>query len=466
MPVPTSRRAGLSLLVVASAGFFLSVDLTIVNVALPDIQDDLGATSGGLAMVIDAYNVTLASLLLLGAGLGARFGQRTAFLAGIAVFTVATLLAGLAQSTGQLVLWRAVMGIGAALLLAPALALTAQIFEPGRRPRALATWASASAIGLAAGPMIGGLVVSAAGWRWSFLLNVPFTAAILVVGAAVLPRHGPRTDEPIDAGGAVLSVVGLFVLVSAVIEAPHRGWTDPLIVAGLIAGAAILAGYVWWELRRDHPMIDLRVFRRRGIRGASVALFLSYIGFSGGLFLCTWQLEQVMGLPAWTVGWLVAPFAVVLWLATRVAARLVTRIGLGRTVVSGVAPIVAGYVLLAAVAPLGQPLLVTFGLCLLAAGVGLVTPMSAVISVNDLPDAMVSTASGLSMVSRFLGAAIGVAVLASVVAGVGGVAEAGEAGVWAAYAAGALACAALGAWVLRLLWHWQPQSAPDAARLG
>lgn len=440
---PTSplseRRRRMALAVVAASAFFLSVDLTFVNVALPDIGRDLGASVSGLAWVVDTYNVALTGMLLLGAALAERLGRRRVFLGGLTLFTLASLLAGLSPDLAVLLAARVLMGIGAGLLLAPALAITAMVFPPGERARAVATWSSAGAIGLAVGPVFGGIIVGTLDWRWAFLLTVPFLAAATVVGFRVLPEGRADATTASDWTGAVLSVVALVPLVAALIEAPHRGWADPAIVACLLAGLLLLAAFVVRELRTRQPVLDVRMLRRAGVLGASVALFASYIAFMGILFLVSLEAQLVAGIGALAYGLLLAPRAIAYWLTTRVTTRL---IGAGRgtpAVAAGLALMFAAFAVLAvAPASVGWTLV---ALVLDGVGAGLAVPVGVVVVLNDIPATAMSTASGLSVTSRFAGSTIGVAVLASVVVTAGGtLTNAIKSG----YIAGALMLLALG----------------------
>ena len=420
-PLP-ARRKRLALAVVAASAFFLSVDLTFVNVALPDIGHDLGASVSGLAWVVDTYNVALTGMLLLGAAMAERLGRTRVFLGGLMLFTLASLAAGLAPDLGALLGARVIMGVGAGLLLAPALAITAMVFPPGERAGAVATWSSAGALGLALGPVLGGVIVGTLGWRWAFLLTVPFLVVAAIVGLKVLPEGRGAPDAASDWSGAGLSVVALVPLVTALIQAPRLGWGDPLIIELLVAGVLLMTAFVVRELRARQPVLDVRMLRRPGVLGASTALFASYVSFMGIVFLVSLEAQLVTGLGALEYGLLLAPRAIAYWLTTRATTRL-TRAGHGtQALAAGLALMVAAFAVLAfAPAHIAWTLI---ALVLDGVGAGLVVPVGVVVVLNDVPASAMSTASGLSVASRFAGSTIGVALLASVaVAGSGTLAE-------------------------------------------
>lgn len=469
---PAERRK-LGLLAIVAAAFFLSADVTITNIALPSIARDLRAPMADLQWVVDSYNIVLAGLLLLGAGLGERHGRRRAFLAGVTVFALGSLVAGLAGSVAQLVAGRTLMGVGAALLLAPAIGLIAALFPPDERGPAVAAWAAAGGLGLAVAPLAGGVILTFLPWNALFLMNVPVMAATVALGAWTLPRAREEGARRLDAVGAVLSVAGFAAFLGALIEAPRAGWGSPLVLGGLAAGALLIAGFAAWELRREDPMIELRILGRSGTLGASVALFVSYVSFTGSLFLASQQLQGGLGLDDIELGLALAPFAVVFWALSRRAGAVAARIGEGRCLVLGTAVMAAAFALAGATAPLRSPWLVAGSLCVAAVGWALVIPVGSVVILNDVPERLTGAGSGMSMLARFVGASFGIAVLGTVVAMAVGSGPAHDdpaaliRGIAAASWAGAI-LAGLGLLgCVPLLWRWSPTaragSGADAA---
>lgn len=430
-------RPRLVLAVVAASAFFLSVDLTFVNVALPDIGRQFGASTSGLAWVIDAYTVALTSLLIPGAACAERFGRRGVFLAGMVLFTLASVLAGVATSLGVLIAARAAMGVGAGLMLTPALALTAMAFPPAERARALATWATAGALGLALGPVAGGLLVGTLGWRWAFLLPVPALVAAVIVGSVVLPGGRGRPDGRFDLLGTVLALVALVPVVTALIEAPRAGWENPWVVSGLALGVVLLALFVVREMRIPAPVFDVRALGRPLIAGAALALFASYVAFMGLLFLVTIDLQQVAGLGPVEYGLLLTPMAITYWVVSRAGARAARAGAFRGPVGAGLVAGVAAF-MVPAIAPNTPPWTLP-ALMLLGVTAGLLVPVCAAAVMNALPAEAMSTSSSLSVVARFAGGAVGVAIIASVV----GSASGPDAGLTRGYWAGAIIVAVL-----------------------
>lgn len=415
------KRPRLVLAVVATAAFFLSVDLTFVNVALPDIGRQFRASPPDLAWVVDGYTVALTSLLIPGAAIAERFGRKPVFLCGMGVFTVASVAGGLAGNLALLVAARVAMGAGAGMMLAPAMAITAMSFAPADRPRALAVWASAGALGLALGPVLGGFVVGSLGWRWAFLLPVPVLGAALAAGAAVLPRGGGPADVPFDGWGALLALLAPAPLVAGLIEAPRLGWSSPWTVGLLALGAALLCAFAVRESRCADAVFDVRVFSLPVVAGASLVLFAAYVAFMGVLFLVTIELQDIAGLGPIGYGLVLAPMSVAYWLFSRVGAREAHAGRGARAVWSGLAAVFAAFAL-----PALSPPTVAWtlpALILMGIGNGLLVPVAAAAVLNALPDRALGTSSALSVVARFFGGAVGVAVIASAVASAAGLAD-------------------------------------------
>jgi EmrB/QacA subfamily drug resistance transporter len=294
--------------VIAVAAFFVATDITITNVALPSIGTELGASTSALQWVMDAYNITLAGLLLLGGALGERFSRKWVFLAGLSAFGVGSLLAGLSPNVGFLIGARVVMGIGAAMLLTPALSLIAGLFAPSERAKAIGVWATAGAAGLAAGPILGGALIQFLDWHWIFLVNVPFMAVVVLLGVRAIPDSQGDRQEKLDIPGAVLSVAGFTMLLGAIIEAPRFGWTNPFILGVGALGVLVLALFVMWEMHTPAPMFHFEVLGYPAVAGAAIALFVTYVSFTGTLFLVPQHLDAIERLDTLSVGLALIPF--------------------------------------------------------------------------------------------------------------------------------------------------------------
>ncbi|MHB1066204.1 MAG: MFS transporter [Candidatus Nanopelagicales bacterium] len=452
------RRLGMAALLIAAA--FMAADITITNVALPTIAQDLDASMASLQWVVDSYNITVAGLLLLGAGLGERYGRNGTFLSGIALFLIGSVLAGVAGSVGSLVIARTVMGVGGAIALAPAISLITMMYVPDQRAKAVAGWSAAGSMGLALSPVAAGLILTVASWHWVFIVNVPAMAAILVIGALALPPGRNPDAGRLDVVGAILSVLGLGLFLGAVIEGPSRGWTSPGILAMALTGALAITAFVVWELHRQHPMFEVRVLARRGVLGASLALFASFLAFAGMIFLIAQELQVVKGTTPIQLGLCLVPFALGVWLASHEAARIARAIGAATTLSIGMALVVVAFALLAATSSWESVAAVVAASVVCALGCGLLFPIGSVIILNDLPAELTGTASGTSMLARMAGASVGVAVLGTVLASALGNGyahadpDAFASGLQVAYWAGAAIVLALGIGQALALRRW------------
>jgi len=406
------RRRTIAMVVLCLCILVATIDVTISNVALPFIGRELDASVSGLQWVIDAYNIVLAGLLVLGGGLADRFGRRRIYLGGFVLFGLACLIAALSTTTGALIAARALMGIGAAGFVSPALAIVASMYPPEERGKAIGLWALFGAAGLAIGPVLGGFLLDTFWWGSVFLVNVPVVAAGVLVGWWVLPDSRKPGTARLDVGGALLSVAGLGLLLFGIIEGPGRGWASPLVLAGLGVGAVTLVAFVRHETRVANPLLDVRVLARPVVAASSATLLMSYVVFTSMLFLVPQWLQDVRGEQIITVGLLLVPFAAVFGIASQASATVLARVGARVTVVGGLAICALGTLLLAflqesVAGTVVASAVVGIGLA------GLIAPSSTVM-MNDLPEANAGDGSSLSMVSRFVGAAVGVAVIGSI----------------------------------------------------
>jgi len=313
----------------------------VVNVALPAIQRDLG---GGLALqqwVVDAYLLTLGSLILVGGSLGDLFGAHRIFLIGILSFGAASALCAAAPDGNTLIVARALQGVTGALLTPASLAVIVATFKGEERGAAIGTWTSWTGIAFVIGPLVGGWLVTHTSWRWVFIINIPFALATAALVAIVVPRierDGPRPR--VDVVGAILCTLGLGGPVFALIEAPRRGWTDPLIVVTLVGGIAIFAAFLVWEQRSAHPMLPLRLFRRRNFSIANLETLSVYAGLSTLTFFLVLFLQQLAGYSALKSGLALLPITAVLFVLSPRVGRLSMRFG--PRLFMGAGPLIAG----------------------------------------------------------------------------------------------------------------------------
>lgn len=439
---PGGGSKGAALVVIAVAAFFVATDITITNVALPSIGTELDASTSALQWVMDAYNIALAGLLLLGGALGERFSRKWVFLGGLSAFGIGSLLAGLSPNVAFLIGARVVMGVGAAMLLTPALSLIAGLFSPAERAKAIGVWATAGAAGLAAGPILGGALIQFLDWHWIFLVNVPFMAVVVLIGTRAVPDTRGDSSEKLDIPGAVLSVLGFTMLLGAVIEAPRFGWTNPFILGIGALGVLILALFVMWEMHTPAPMFHFEVLSYPAVAGAALALFVTYVSFTGTLFLVPQHLDAIERLDTLSVGLALIPFALVFWLTSRVSPKLAKSWGTARAIDVGLLFMLAGFVILALTSTQRSVVWVIVATCISGIGWGFSVPLGSVVILNALPSNLTGTASGTSMLSRFLGASFGVAILGTVLASTFSGREEGATGADSGSVQSALAAAA------------------------
>jgi EmrB/QacA subfamily drug resistance transporter len=392
------------------------IDGTAVNVALPVLQAQLGATVSEAQWIVESYTLFLASLVLVGGTLGDRFGRRRVFACGIAVFAAASAACALVSSPAALIAGRGVQGLGAAMLVPGSLALISASVARERRGRAIGTWSGFTAVAGALGPVLGGWLAQSASWRWVFLLNLPVAAATLVVLRRV-PESRDERPSPIDVAGAVLVTLGLGALVYGLIESPARGWTHPFVQGAFAVGAAALAGFAGVEARSPSPMLPPAVFRSRTFAGANLVTLSLYAALSAALFFLPFNLIQVQGYSPTAAGASLVPLTVILFSLSRWSGRLVDRFGGRRPLIAGPLLAAGGFGLLARV---GADYWTTVfpGIVVLGLGMALtVAPLTTVV-MSAVPSSHAGLASGINnAVARTAGlvaiAALGIALVSA-----------------------------------------------------
>jgi EmrB/QacA subfamily drug resistance transporter len=324
------------------------IDGTVVNVALGALQREFGATLVGVQWVVEAYALFLASLVLVGGSLGDHYGRRRVFAIGIAIFAVASVACGLARDINELILARAIQGIGAALLVPGSLAIISASFPENERGRAIGTWSGMSAITGAAGPVIGGWLIEHASWRWAFFLNLPLAAVTLAITFRHVPEsRGEMRDKRLDWPGALLVTIGLGLIVFALLESLSHGWRGGRVVGGLVAGVAALVLFVIVESRSAAPVLPLELFNIRNFTGANLLTLFIYSALGGAMFFLPLNLIQVQGYSATAAGAALLPFILLFSFLSRWAGGLVERWGPKKPLFVG--PLIVGiaFVLLA-----------------------------------------------------------------------------------------------------------------------
>ncbi|MBV9794782.1 MAG: MFS transporter [Actinobacteria bacterium] len=418
MPDLSRKRRLLVLAICCSALFIVGLDSTIVNVALPSISRELHAPVSSLQWTIDAYTLVLASLLLFSGSTADRIGRRRTFQTGLAVFSIGSLACSLAPGTGWLIGFRMLQAVGGSMLNPVAMSIITNTFTDKReRAQAIGIWGAVFGLSMALGPVAGGALVDSVGWRGIFWVNIPIGIAAIVLCAAFVPEsRAPKARRP-DPVGQVLLIVLLASLTYAIIEGPASGWGSPLIIGLFTVAVVGLAGFLYYELRRDEPLLNPRFFRSAPFSGATATAVTAMAALGGFLFLNTLYLQDVRGYRPLTAGLYLLPMALVLAVCATLSGRIVanrgTRIPM---VLSGIFIIAAGLLMtrLTATTSLGYLFLayVIFG-----AGNGFVNAAITNSAVSGMPRDQAGVAAGCASASRQIGQSLGVAVMGSVLNG-------------------------------------------------
>jgi len=425
-----SRQQRLTLVATILGSTVVFLDSTVVNVALPAIADGLDAALAGQQWVVEAYMLTLVSLLLVGGSLGDQFGRRRVFVVGLIAFGATSALCAVAPSVELLIAARALQGVAGALLVPGSLAIVAATFEGAERGRAVGTWTAWTGIATVFGPAGGGALVDLLSWRAIFWVNIPLIAATVALTLhSVRESRDPEAFRGIDWLGIVLSAAGLAGPVFALIEQPTRGWGDPVVWVSMLAGLLSLALFVLWEARARHPMLELSLFRIRNFRIANLTTLAAYAGLIGGLFFVGLFLQQVAGYSAIEAGLATTPVSLILFVLSPRWGRLAS--GAGPRLPMSLGPIVGGLGLImllrVGAAPSYAadvlPAILVFGLGLSAT----VAPLTATV-LDSVEERHVGIASGLNNGIARVAGLLAIAVLGAVISAKFGAAVGGDAG--------------------------------------
>jgi EmrB/QacA subfamily drug resistance transporter len=404
----------MTLVAVCVATFMLLIDITVVNVALPDIQQSLDATFSDLQWVVDAYALALAAFLLAAGSLADRVGRRRVFVGGLVLFVIASVLCGLAGSPDVLNAARALQGVGGAAMFATSLALLAQAFQGADRGTAIGIWGATIGAAVAVGPLVGGFLTEHLGWEWIFFVNVPIgAAAIFLTLQYVAESRDPRASG-IDWGGVVTFSGGLFALVYALVRGNAEGWGSGLIVGLLLVSAGLLLLFVHVELHRADPMFDLGLLRRRAFAGVSIAAFaLSAAMFSMFLYL-TLYIQNQLGYEPLEAGLRFLPITLVSFAVAPISGKLSERVNIGTLAGLGLLLVGTGLLLMRMVEPGDEWTVLLPGFLIAGAGVGLTNPAIASGAVAVVEPARAGMASGINSTFRQVGIATGIAALGAI----------------------------------------------------
>jgi EmrB/QacA subfamily drug resistance transporter len=401
----------------AFALFMIMLDNTVVNVALPSIQRDLGIGLSELEWTVNAYALTFAVLMLTGGKLADFFGRRRVFLIGLAIFTLASLACGLATSGGTLIGARTVQGVGAAIMLPATLSIISATFPPHQRGMAIGIWAGVSAMALAIGPLIGGLITEHIDWSWIFIVNVPIGVLGFAVSALVIREsRDTSAEQRLDFPGLIASAVALFALTFALIEANGYGWGDPVILGLFVLSAVAFAAFVWLELHQRSPMLDLSLFRSSTFAGANVVALLVTLAMFGVFFFMSIYMQNILGYSATKTGAVFLPMTILIILIAPAAGKFSDRIGSRWLMTAGMTCLTVALIVFSRLGLDSGFWDIFPGLIVGGMGLALVmTPMTAA-ALGSVPVAKSGVGSGVLNTFRQVGGALGIAVMGAIVA--------------------------------------------------
>ena len=407
------KRRWAALAFLAVSLLVIALDNTVLNLALPSISRDLGATATGLQWIVDAYVLVFAGMLLTVGSVGDRFGRKRILQIGLLVFALFSLGAALSKSTEMLIAMRAMMGIGAASIMPSTLSILAATFrDPKERAQAIAFWSATFALGTGIGPLVGGWLLSHFHWSSVFYINLPVVAAGLVGGYFLIQDSKADNPRRIDAPGCALSIAGLFALVYAIIQAGIDGWTATNVLYGFAAALVLLTAFAFWEMRTPHPVLPLRFFRNMSFTGANLALTLVAFALFGCFFFLSQYLQSVHGYGPLEAGVRLLPIAGAAFVGATSSARVAQRIGTKLTVAAGILIAAAGLFYFYSVAAVDTSYgSIALGMCITALGIGFTMSPATNSIMGSVPVDEAGVGSAMNDTTRQIGGALGVAVL-------------------------------------------------------
>jgi EmrB/QacA subfamily drug resistance transporter len=392
------------------------MDNTILNVAIPSLMEELGATNSQIQWIIDSYTLVFAGLLLTTGSLGDRFGRKGALQIGIVLFGLGSIMAANSNSATQLILTRGFMGIGGALIMPATLSILTNVFRnPVERGRAIAVWAGFSGLGVAIGPLVGGILLKHFSWSSVFWVNIPIGLTALIAGIFLIPTSRDPNAPRIDLPGAAFSIIGLGSLLFGIIEGPSRGWSDPLVLAGFTVGIVFIASFILWELHTSTPMLDMRFFKNPRFSVANAAVTLTFFAMFGSMFLMTQYWQLVHGYTPLQAAVRLIPYALTMMVVAPLSARVVERLGTKRVVGSGLLVMATALFLLSFIQRDTQYPIVIAMFCLMAVGMGFTMAPATESVMGSLPREKAGVGSAVNDTTRQVGGALGVAVIGSIV---------------------------------------------------
>jgi EmrB/QacA subfamily drug resistance transporter len=414
-----STNPWIVLVLICFAQFMVVLDATVVNVALPSIQKDLGMTEANLQWVVNAYTLVFGGFLLLGGRAGDLLGRKRLFLGGVVVFTAASLLDGLSTSSGMLIGARALQGLGAAFISPAALAIISTTFKEGSdRAKALGVWAAIAIGGSAVGLVLGGALTQAFSWPWIFFINVPVGVAVFLLSTQLVPESKDATaHRSFDIPGAITVTGGLMTLVYAIVQTEQKGWGSTTTIVTFIIAVALLVAFVLIELRAKAPLVRLSIFRVRSLSAANVVMFLVFSGLFAMFFFNSLYIQRVLGYGPLKAGLAFLPFTAGILVSAGLASAYGPKVGVRLTSAVGIVIAAAGLLLLTRLPVHGSYVAdVLPSLLLVSLGMGAVFVSLTLVATTGLKDEDQGLASGLFNTSQQIGGALGLAILSTIAA--------------------------------------------------
>jgi DHA2 family multidrug resistance protein-like MFS transporter len=414
-PETIHRRRWWTLAVLCLCLIVVSLDNTILNVALPTLQRKLNTSASQLQWIVDAYMLVFAGLLLSAGSLADRFGRRRGLVIGLVIFGGGSAAAAFSGSSTGLIASRAVMGIGGAFIMPATLSLITSVFgDPKERAKAIAAWSAAAGLAVAVGPVAGGLLLRHFWWGSVFLVNLPIVALALAAAFFLIPESRDPTQSRLDPVGALLSTGGLAAVVWAIIEGPSRGWTDSFVLQAGAVGLALVTAFVAWERKAPSPMLDLSLFRNRRFSAASLSITGVFFALMGTIFFLTQYLQDVLHFSALCAGVRIVPVSIGMIAGAGLATKLTERIGTKLVVAKGLTIVAAGLGILSFAAVDSSYALVAASLTVIGLGMGLAMAPATDSIMGAVPAAKASLGSAVNDTTRMVGGTLGVAILGSI----------------------------------------------------
>lgn len=402
-----------TLVVIAISVLIVVLDSTIVNIALPTLQREMNTTLSELQWIINAYIMVFGSLMLTTGALGDRWGRARMLQAGIIIFAGVSLAAAFVSNGAQLILWRAIMGIGGAMILPATLAIVTNVFPREERGKAIGVWAGLNGIGIALGPIIGGLIIENLKWNWIFLINLPIAAIALIAGWFLVPNSCDPNPKRLDIPGTIISAAGLASLVFGLIQGGKQGWTDPIVVGTLVGAILLISVFILWERHTAHPIIEIEFFKNPRFSAGVGAVCMMALAMVGVTFGLTLYMQFVQGYTALETGIRFVPLALGIFIGAGSADRVVTRFGTTRVIFSGF----IGTATMGALAAFWQINTAYWQLGLILFGLGFFLGYIAAPATNavmgSLSEARAGIGSAMNTVGRMVAGSIGVAIIGS-----------------------------------------------------